>query len=181
MKPHSERARYVAWAGDLNEVKRPDLLIEVARKAPALRFIVCGDPAASTAPPGYSDGIMTALKSVPNIDYLGVVSQEKAQQVIADAAVLLSTSDSEGFPNTFLQAWSSGTPVVSLKVDPARVIERVGLGVVSGNVELAVADLHTLVDSPRLREEISARARQHVAQTHSETVVTAAFERAIRG
>ena len=81
---------------------------------------------------------MQELRATPNIEYLGHVAPEKAEQVIAGAAVFLSTSDEEGFPNTFVQAWSSGTPVVSLKIDPDRIIERLGLGTVSENVERAI-------------------------------------------
>jgi glycosyltransferase involved in cell wall biosynthesis len=177
VQPHSDRPGHVAWAGDLKEVKRPDLLIEIARKATRIHFVVCGDPAASGFA-GYGERIVSALESLPNVEYLGVVSQEKADQVIANAAMLLSTSDSEGFPNTFLQAWSSGTPVVSLRVDPGNVIERMGLGILSKSVDATIADLRLLAGSPQLREEIGARARQHVARTHTEEVVTQAFARA---
>ena len=50
----------------------------------------------------------------------------EAMQVIADAALLLCTSDEEGFPNMFTQAWASGTPIVTLKVDPDNIIEKMG-------------------------------------------------------
>jgi glycosyltransferase involved in cell wall biosynthesis len=141
--------------------------------------VVCGDPVIAAEPPGYGERIVEALHAAPNIDYLGQVSQEKAHRIISDAAALLSTSDSEGFPNTFLQAWASGTPVVSLKVDPGRIIQQRGLGVVSGSPERAASDLRALILAPHLREEISCRAQKYVAQTHSEDVVTRAFERAI--
>jgi len=177
--PHADRRSYVAWAGDLKQIKRPDLLVEIARRAPDILFIVCGDPAASTGSPHYSEWILASLRTTPNIEYLGVVSQEKAERLIADAAVLLSTSDTEGFPNTFLQAWSSGTPVVSLTVDPGRIIQQRGLGIVSGSIDAATDDLHTLIASQQLRDEIGDRARGYVADTHNEAVVTAAFERAI--
>jgi glycosyltransferase involved in cell wall biosynthesis len=102
-----------------------------------------------------------------------------AEQVIAGASVLLSTSDAEGFPNTFLQAWAAGTPVLSLGVDPDGIIERAGLGIVSRGVENAVADIRALVGSPQSRQEMGLRARCHVAQTHSEESIVAAFERVV--
>ena len=181
MKPHSKRAKCVAWVGDLRRPKRPDLLIEIARSMPEIRFIVCGGPTAHRSQPGYGERISDCLQTVPNVEQRGQIIHSEALQVIADAAVLLSTSDEEGFPNTFLEAWSSGTPVVSLKIDPDRQIERLGLGVVSKSTAGAIADIHALMHAPERRDEIGLRARQHVAEAHSEAAVIAAFERAISG
>jgi glycosyltransferase involved in cell wall biosynthesis len=180
VQPHAERAKYVAWVGMLRQPKRPDLLIEIARKAPAIHFVVCGAPSAHRSPQGYGERVADELHTLPNVKYLGQIAPERAQQVIADAAMLLSTSDAEGFPNTFLQAWSSGTPVVSLKIDPDRVIEQAGLGTVSADVDGAIAAINTLMSSPQQREEIAGRAQRHVAEAHSEAAVIAAFEHAVQ-
>ena len=181
IKPHVWRPKYVAWVAMLREPKRPDVLIEIARKAPAVRFVVCGGPTGHRSPSGYGARIADALRSIPNIEYRGKTAHEEAMQVIADAAVLLSTSDGEGFPNTFTQAWSVGTPVVSLKIDPDSIIARMGLGTVSGTVDRAAADIQALIDSPQRREDIAARARQYVFEMHSESVVTEIFRRALGG
>jgi glycosyltransferase involved in cell wall biosynthesis len=178
-KPHSERGKYVAWVGMLRQPKRPDLLIEIARKTPAIRFVVCGAPTPHRSPPGYGEWIVRQLHTLPNVEYLGQVVPERAQQVIANAAMLLSTSDMEGFPNTFLQAWSSGTPVVSLQIDPDCIIKRMGLGIISGSVEDAAADITTLMNSPQRRDKIAAHAQQYVEEAHSETAVITAFESAV--
>jgi glycosyltransferase involved in cell wall biosynthesis len=181
IKAHAERAKYVAWVAMLRQPKRPDVLIEIARQAPAIRFIVCGGPTAHRSPPRYGERTMEALRTLPNVEYRGQVAPEEAMKVIAEAAVFLSTSDEEGFPNTFTQAWSVGTPVVSLKIDPGRIIERVGLGVVSGSLDRAIVDINALMDSPARREEIAIRAQHYVAEVHSEAAVTAVFERALGG
>jgi glycosyltransferase involved in cell wall biosynthesis len=181
VKPHSERAKYVAWVAMLRQPKRPDVLIEIARKAPTIRFVVCGGSTPFSSPPGYSEGIVEALQAQPNIAFLGQVAPQKTLQIIADAAMLLSTSDQEGFPNTFLEAWSSGTPVISLKIDPDRIIERQELGTVPGNVECATADIMALMDSPQRRDEIAARSQRYVAEAHSAAAVVIVFEKAIAG
>jgi glycosyltransferase involved in cell wall biosynthesis len=142
---------------------------------------VCGGPTAHRSEPDYGERIVCALQKLPNIEQCGQIGHSEALQVIADAALLLSTSDQEGFPNTFLEAWSSGTPVVSLKIDPDRKIERLGLGIVSGSASAAIADISALMASPDRREQIGSRAREHVADVHSEAAVTAVFERAICG
>jgi glycosyltransferase involved in cell wall biosynthesis len=180
VKDHSERENYVAWVAMLREFKRPDLLIEVARKAPAIRFIVGGGMTTFMSPAGYGEQVVDALRALPNVDYRGQVSPSEALRIITDAALFLSTADEEGFPNTFLQAWCGGTPVISLGIDPGGVIERHGLGLVAANVESAVAAIRSLVTSLQRRQAVGARARQYIAENHSETAVINAFERAIQ-
>ncbi len=178
--PHVERQKYVAWVAMLRQPKRPDVLVEIARKAPNISFVVCGGTTSHRSPPGYGERITEEFRKLPNISYRGQVGPQEAAQVIADAAVLLSTSDEEGFPNTFIQAWASGTPVVSLKVDPDRIIERMRLGVLSGSIQKAIGDINALLNSVEERERIASRARRYIADVHSEEAVTATFERALR-
>jgi glycosyltransferase involved in cell wall biosynthesis len=177
--PHKERQGYVAWVGMLRQPKRPDLLVEIARKAQNLRFVVCGGPSDHRSPEGYGARIVADLKTVPNVDYRGQVAPEKAHEIIANASLLLCTSEGEGFPNIFLEAWASGTPVVSTKIDPDQIIDRLELGTMSGDIEKATTDLKTLLESPERREEIALRARRYVAETHSEEAVTTSFQHAI--
>ncbi len=170
---------YVAWVGMLRQPKRPDLLVEIARKLPRVRFVVCGAPHDHRSPAGYGERILADLRRLPNVDFLGQTAAEKAQRVIGQAAMLLLTSDGEGFPNTLLQAWSSGTPVISLTIDPDHCIDRLRLGSVAGSVEGAVADIQALMKSPAQRMEIAARAHNYVESAHSENAAVAAFESAI--
>jgi glycosyltransferase involved in cell wall biosynthesis len=179
VKPHSERQEYVAWVATLRQHKRPDVLIDIAKSAPDIKFIVCGGPTDYQTPVGYGMRMVEALTKLPNVDYRGRVAPDEAMEVIANAALLLCTSDEEGFPNTFTQAWASGTPVVTLKVDPDSIIEKVGLGEVSRNVDVAIADIHTLMASPDRREEIALRARQHVSENYNQTAVVEIFINAI--
>ena len=58
VKSHSERAKYVAWVAMLGQLKRPDVLIEIARKAPGIHFVVCGGPTALMSPSGYGERIV---------------------------------------------------------------------------------------------------------------------------
>ena len=100
-------------------------------------------------------------------------------RIAGESAVLLSTSDEEGFPSTFLEAWTQGTPVVSLKIDPDHVIELAGLGAVCPDVNQVGILLADLVRHPERRDAIARRACQYVSSAHSASTVVAAFERAL--
>ena len=175
--PHVSREGYVAWVGVLREPKRPDRLIEIAGASPDIQFVVCGGVSQHRTPEGYGERLIEAMRRLPNVKFLGQVAPDEALRIIARAALLLSTSDGEGFPSVFLEAWSNGTPVVSLKIDPDHVIAKQGLGTVSDSVEKAVSDLRSLLDSPDKREQIGVQARRHVAENHSESAVVSTFER----
>ncbi len=163
-KSHAEREHYVAWVGVLRKPKRPDVLVNIIQEAPSVSFVVCGGASSHRSPPGYSEGIIQKLRGLPNVRYLGPVHPEVAQQTIGDAAVLLSTSDEEGFPNTFLEAWANGTPVVSLKIDPDSIIQESRLGKVSNTITGTVQDIQALLDSVEQRDAISLRAREYIAE-----------------
>jgi glycosyltransferase involved in cell wall biosynthesis len=179
VKPHTERERYVAWVAMLRHHKRPDILVSIARKAPAVRFVVCGGPTTFGTPPGFSERVIDGLCALPNVEYRGQVSSDEAMRVIANAGVFLSTSEEEGFPNTFTQAWTAGTPVVSLRLDPDRLIEQIGMGTVANSVESAVADIDALLARPQRRDEIATRARQFIVDNYSAGAVVKLFENAL--
>jgi len=181
VSPHSQREQSVAWVGVMRKVKRPDLLIEIARKMPHITFVVCGGPTTHGTPSGFSEGIMKELRALHNVQCLGHVPPEKTLQIIAEAAILLSTSDGEGFPSVFLEAWSLGTPVVSLQIDPDGVIQEKKLGHVSGSVEKAIEDIQSLMDAPAVRAEMAIRVRQHVVEAHGNAAAVRAFENGISG
>ena len=181
VRAHAERAPCIAWVGVLRRHKRPDLLIELARAMRATRFVVCGGPTTFNTAPGYSERILADLRSLPNVEYLGQVDPSRTLQIIADAALLLSTSDDEGLPSVFLEAWAAGTPVVSLTVDPGRVIRRLGLGSVPGTLERAKTAVEALLRSPSLRDAIATRATTHIGTAHSEAAAVQAFEASTLG
>jgi glycosyltransferase involved in cell wall biosynthesis len=159
----------------LRQPKRPDLLIDLAERSPDIKYVVCGGTTTHRSTSGYSQSVIKQFRSLPNIDYRGQVASHIADQVIAEAALLLCTSDQEGFPNTFLQAWNHGTPVVTMQVDPESVIKRLDLGAVAGTVEATVEELHRLINLPGERQEMAHRGMEYILNNHSAEVIVQDF------
>jgi len=52
------------------------------------------------------------------------VPPDEIHQYYERALALINTSAYEGFPNTYLEAWRVGTPVLALSVDPDRFLQQ---------------------------------------------------------
>lgn len=168
----SREKRRVLWVGRVCRVKRPDRLLEIAEACPEVEFVVAG--------PVYEDDFSrTAAKraeSIPNVRMLGMVPREKVTDLYRDASLLCCTSDYEGFPNTFVEAWSHGLPIVST-VDPDGLIASCDLGCVGDDPESLAAGIRALLENPARYSETSKRARDRYLTHHAMEAVMPRFER----
>jgi glycosyltransferase involved in cell wall biosynthesis len=155
-----------AWVGSISPKKGVADLIELARQAPEMRFLVAG----AVPHPAY-EALAAALAEVPNITYLGSLPAADVIALLARSAVLVNTSLAEGFPNTFLEAWWAGRPVASLRVDPGGVVRRSGAGFCAdGSVAALAAYLRTTRDDPGSAAAAGKAGRRYVREHHFASV-----------
>jgi glycosyltransferase involved in cell wall biosynthesis len=114
------------WVSNIRQVKRPDTFLQVASELPDLSFHMVGGPLPGAE--SMFDEVGVAARALPNLEFAGLVPYRHVSRAYAQTRVFVNTSDVEGFPNSFLQAWTNGVPVVSF-FDPDGVIAREGLGV----------------------------------------------------
>lgn len=147
----------VFWIGSAKRVKRPEYFIKLARHCQdlAARFVMVG----RLADPEYRSHIEKASAELSGFRYAGFVPLTEVGKCFSQAHIFVGTSLSEGFPNTFIHAWMRGVPVVSLGVDPDRVLQEQGLGVKVSNLNQMEAEIRALVNDPERRRIIGARAR----------------------
>lgn len=173
--PLNEPAR-VVWAGRISSEKRLDRLLAIAARLPEVTFQIAGGVDAA-----FSSGtaLIEAARARPNIEVLGQVARDDMPAIYRHATCLLCTSDYEGFPNTFLEAWAYGVPVIST-VDPDGLIASESLGyTASDDAELARQIAH-LATNAQDRDVIGRRGHAYVDRHHSPASALAAFEETFR-
>jgi glycosyltransferase involved in cell wall biosynthesis len=162
----------VLWVGRICEVKRPDRLLEVAEACPEMPFDLVGPAGDDT----FTRAVLQRARQVPNVVVHGRASRDQMEGFYRQATMLLCTSDREGFPNTFLEAWSHGVPVVST-LDPDGLIGRLGLGAVVGTPPAGIAAaLSRLQGSSEAWTDASRAARAHYLAHHTVDRVMERFE-----
>ncbi|MBE7417998.1 MAG: glycosyltransferase family 4 protein [Ideonella sp.] len=160
----------VIWVGGFRPLKRPELFIELARRLPARRFVMVGG-ADSDNDPGqeFYRRMRDLAADVGNMEFVGFVPFSEVGRYFDAASALVNTSDREGFPNTFLQAWIRGVPTLSF-VNPQTIPGRTGTIVCRDLDELA-ARLETMLAEPGRWGAASQACKAYFDQNHSQVAV----------
>jgi len=165
----------VLWAGRLSREKRPEWLLELARTLPEIPFTVVGQTNNGSA---YGLEMRERLSGLANIVVKGYVAHDDMPALYAQTRALVCTSEAEGFPNVFLEAWARGVPVVSV-VDPDGVIARNGLGRTGASPSELAATLRTLLADDQAMRECGRQARRYVELNHDPRRCVDALERVV--
>ena len=163
-----QRDLEILWVSNLRDLKRPDLALQLARQMPARHIHMIGGPV-----PGFSDlyqRIESAARNVRNVTFYGRVPYHEMGDLYDRAKIFVNTSDVEGFPNSFLQSWCRGVPVVSF-FDPNGLIKREGLGVSPNSIDDMASAVHRLLADQTEWRKTSQRCRNYMEQTHGDDVV----------
>jgi glycosyltransferase involved in cell wall biosynthesis len=154
----------IVWVGRLSQEKRPEWVIRLARELPDYRFDVVGQCNYDSA---FARSIVQQIASLSNIRWQPYVAHAQMVDVYRRARLVLCTSEAEGFPNVFLEAWSCGKGVLST-VDPDQVIARFQTGAVASGYDDLKEQLVRLAQRHVFWEAAGCRGRQYVRDHHSE-------------
>ena len=94
----------VMWLGRFTQVKRPDLVLEIAKALPNVTFVMAGG----------GELFESCKAGAPkNVKLVGFQDKNEMWKI---ADIGLCTSDSEGMPLSLIEAQMAGVPVVSTDV-----------------------------------------------------------------
>jgi glycosyltransferase involved in cell wall biosynthesis len=162
----------VLWVSNIRAEKRPDRFLALARRLPHASMHMVGGPL-----PG-ADAMFreigSAAAATSNVMFHGPLSYCATNDLYGRARLLVNTSDIEGFPNSYLQAWVRGVPVVTL-IDPDGVIAREGLGVAVASPEEFPAAIGELLGDSGKWRAASERCRAFMAREYGEDQVLSVY------
>ena len=168
--PSPQAPEGLLWIGRLVDYKRPLEFARLAESLPELPFRMVWF-ATDETPSELVSELRAAAGRIENLTLLGQLPRPQLLELIGRSTALVSTSRAEGMPNTFLEAWSRGVPVVSLDYDPDDQIARLGLGLVANSASALCDAVDSLARDSALRTVLGARAREHVHKLHSPEAV----------
>jgi len=164
-QPTQSDPSIVLWVANVKPKKNPEAFLTLAEQFAgdaSVRFVMVG----RAWPGGYQDQIEKRIAFLENAKYLGEISIDEVNSLMGQASIFVNTSEVEGFPNTFIQAWLRKVPVVSLQFDPDDVLVTHGLGFHSGTSARMYEDVKQLLEHPEIRREIGSRALAYAEEVH---------------
>ncbi len=171
---NSHRKQHFLWIGKSDMIKRPDLLVEAARRSPGAKFVMV----MNRSSPQIFD---TIINNKPdNVSVIESVPFNDMDLLFNETHALINTSEFEGFPNTFLQAGKHGVPILSLQVDPDSFIERYMCGVAAkGCLDELISKLKLFETNNKLVETWGRNMKRYTLENHSLDSITAQLDQFI--
>ncbi len=161
----------ILWVGRFSPEKRLEWLLDVAEALPYYNFDVAG---AANVHTEYAKKLHQRAESLPNIILHGRLVHHELGLLYNRARLLCCTSVFEGFPNTFLEAWSVGLPIVST-FDPDHLISREGLGRTASSVNEIHEGITAFLTNKELWQQTSSAAHSYFNTNHTLEAVMPRF------
>lgn len=100
---------FALYASALIDRKRPEVLLQMARAMPDLRFVMVGAQADSAL----GRRIAAEAAGLPNVELRGAVPRAELRDLMRRATLFLHPSDYEGLPLSVIEALGTGLPVIA--------------------------------------------------------------------
>ncbi len=160
---------YSIWVGRLDKIKQPELFLELAKKIPNQKFIMIAPIVLEHQK--YGIYLKKEILKIKNIEYIEFVKPKEMMLYYQKAKLYVTTSETEGFSNTMMEAMAVGCPVLSYKVDPENIIRNFQLGYCSyAEKTMFFKAFEQLIDNEDKLNIMGKNARDYIMNNHSKEI-----------
>jgi len=163
------------WVGRIIKIKSPEIYLELANSLPDYNFKMIGGT--SYGDEDYFEEIKKKAEKIGNLEFISNIPSKKIYKYYSEASILINTSSSEGFPNTFLESWANYTPIVSLNFDPDNIISKYTLGLHSKNFDELKENTQKLIGNTYLRKKMGINGFNYVKKEHEVNKIVTDYEK----
>ena len=166
----TEKKYDLFWIGKNNVFKRPEKLVELAKRLPHRKFCMVFNKIEEAS----WKKIVETLP--PNVQLIESIPADQIETLFCQSKLFVSTSLHEGFANTFLQAAKNSVPVISMGPDPNFMLSKHGAGVLVGDDmdKMVLAAEELLADEIKYKT-LCGQSRQYVEKFHAREKISAQF------
>jgi glycosyltransferase involved in cell wall biosynthesis len=163
--------KYLAFLGRISPEKRPDLAIDVARKAGIPIKLAAKVDVVDRA---YFDQVIKPRLALPGVEYIGEIDESQKNEFLGNALALMFTIDwPEPFGLAMIEALACGTPVVARPCGSVPEVLRDGVtGIIASEFDDMVQAVKKIESISRegCRKEFEARFTAEVMAAQYERV-----------
>jgi len=162
---NKKKKNFILWVGRAIEWKRPEIFLKLALLFPEEPFLLVLNKRNNFS---YWNKLYKISSKMPNIKFRESIPFVKIGELFSKAKIFINTSiNNEGFPNTFIQAFISKTPVISLLVNPDNILSKYNIGLCcNNNFEQLKRHLTILLEDPTLIKIYSENAFKYAKKHH---------------
>ncbi len=166
---------YILWVSRFANWKRPQLFLNLAKKIASNQFVmIC-----PTFNYNNKDWLEFRQKArlIKNLKFIDQVPFSQIQSYFNKANIFINTSETEGFPNTFLQAAAGKTPIISLNINPDNFIQNYNCGYFANdNFETLLQHTKQLINAKTEQKEKGKNAFLYLSNHHNKKQLNQQFK-----
>lgn len=126
----SDKKEIILWVSNFRQLKRPEWFLQLAFDKPEYKFIMVGNSTDNEL----FERCKKRATEIPNLEFMGGLPFDLTNELFKKASLFICTSEIEGFPNTFLQAWMNKCPILTT-FDPSDLIKKHEIGIYCKNYQ----------------------------------------------
>lgn len=155
----------ILWASRCEKWKNPEIFLKLVKRFPKYKFEM-GLMEANDKE--YFQEIIKDAKKLKNLTLYTPIPHNNIEKVFSSAKLFVNTSEYEGFPNTFIEAGISRTPIVSYRVNPDDLFHKYNCGFFAdGDINLFFNKIKLLMENMNVWRDCSIGVNEYVKENHN--------------